>query len=67
MTRKSAALLAFLATLLAAIYLTWEFIVHLLNVMRGVEALMALLPSFIYAFVTLAALAFFFVFYRSEP
>jgi len=38
MTLKGAALLAFIGTLLATVFLTWMFILHVLTVLRGAEA-----------------------------
>jgi hypothetical protein len=66
MTLKSAALLAFVGTLLATIFLTWMFILHFFTVSRGAEALVVLLSSFIYAFASLTLTVFFFVFHRSQ-
>ena len=67
MTLKGAALLAFIGTLLATVFLTCMLVLHLLNVLRGAEALVVLLSSFIYAFATLTLAVFFFVFHRSQP
>jgi hypothetical protein len=66
MTLKSAALLAFVGTLLATVFLTWMFILHLLLSLRGAEALAAVLSWFIYAFASLTLTVFFFVFHRSQ-
>ncbi len=66
MTLKGAALLAFIGTLLATVFLTWMFVLHLLTVLRGAEALVVFLSSFIYAFGSLTLTVFFFVFHRSQ-
>jgi hypothetical protein len=66
MTLKSAALLAFVGTLLATILLGWMFILHFLTALRGAVALTSVLSSFIYAFASLTLTVFFFVFHRSQ-
>ena len=67
MTTKGAAFLAFIGTLLITAFLTWTFVFHLLNVLRNVEAVVVLFPSFIYAFGSFTLTVFFFVFHRSQP
>jgi hypothetical protein len=67
MTLKGAALLAFIGTLLMTAFLTWTFVFHFLNVLRGVEPLVVLFSSFIYAFGSFTLAVFFFVFHRSQP
>jgi hypothetical protein len=66
MTLKGAAFLAFVATLLTTILLTWTFIVHFLNVLRGVEPMLVLFSSFLYAFASFAITLFFFLFHQSQ-
>jgi hypothetical protein len=66
MTLKGAALLAFIGSLLTTIYLTWMFVLHLFTVLRGAEAMVVLLSSFIYAFGSFTLALFFFVFHRTQ-
>lgn len=67
MTTKGAAFLAFIGTLLITAFLTWTFIFHFLNVLRNVEAVVVLFPSFIYAFGAFTLTVFFFIFHRAQP
>jgi hypothetical protein len=67
MTLKGVALLAFIGTLLMTAFLTWTFVFHFLNVLRGVEPLVVLFSSFIYALGSFTLAVFFFVFHRSQP
>jgi hypothetical protein len=66
MTTKGAAFLAFIGTLLIAILLTWTFVSHLLNVLRGVEAPIVTFAWCIYAFGSITLAVFFFVFHRAQ-
>jgi len=66
MTLKGAALLALVGTVLLTAFLTWRFISTAVNVLRGVEAPVVLLASFIYAFGCLCVAVFFFVFHRAQ-
>jgi hypothetical protein len=66
MTIKNAALLALVGTMVMAILLAWNFVSNILNVLRGVDAPVVLIPSFIYAFGCFAVMVFFFVFHRAQ-
>ncbi len=66
MTLKNAALLALVGTMVMTILLTWNFVSNILNVLRGVDAPVVLIPSFIYTFGCFAVMAFFFVFHRAQ-
>jgi hypothetical protein len=66
MTIKSAALLAFVGTMLMTILLMWNFVSTLLNVLRDLVPAVALFSSFIYAFGCLTVTVFFFVYYRAQ-
>ena len=66
MTLKSAALLAFVGTMVMTVLLVWNFVSNFLNVLRGVEAPVVLFSSFIYAFGCFAVMVFFFVFHRVQ-
>jgi hypothetical protein len=66
MTLKSAALLAFVGTMVMTVLLVWNFVFTFLNVLRGVEAPVLLFSSFIYAFGCFSAMVFFFVFHRAQ-
>ena len=61
---KSAALLAFVATLLVAAYLTMHFVFAIASVARGLTPAVSLLSSFLYAFAGICVAVFFFVFQR---
>ena len=47
--------------------LLWAFVSIVVNVLRGVDALVVLFSSFIYAFGCLTLMVFFFVFHRAQP
>ena len=66
MTLKSAALIAFVGTMVMTVLLLWNFVSTFLNVLRGVEAPVMLFSSFIYAFGCFAVMVFFFVFHRTQ-
>jgi hypothetical protein len=66
MTVKSAALLAFVGTMLMTVLSVWNFVIATLNVLRGVEAPVLLFSSFICAFGAFSVMVFFFVFHRAQ-
>jgi hypothetical protein len=66
MTLKNAALLALVGTILMTVLLVWNFVSNVVNVLRGVEAPVALFASFIYAFGCFTVMVFFFVFHRAQ-
>ena len=66
MTLKSAALLAFIGTILITACLTWTFVSRLVNVLQGAEAAVVLFASFIYAFGCFTLAVFFFMFHRAQ-
>ena len=66
MTLKSAALLAFVGTMVMTVLLVWNFVSTFLNVLRDVEAPVLLFSSFIYAFGCLSVMVFFFIFHRAQ-
>jgi hypothetical protein len=66
MTLKGAALLAFIGTVLITIFLTWTFVFHVLNVVRGAEPPVVLFASFVYAFGCFTLAVFFFIFHRAQ-
>ena len=66
MTLKGAALLAFIGTILMTALLTWTFVLHVINVLRGAEAAVVLFASFVYAFGCFTVALFFFVFHRTQ-
>jgi hypothetical protein len=66
MTLKSAALLAFIGTLLVTALLTWDLIFDMLNVLRGLIPAVKLLASILYAFGAFSVTVFFFVFHRAQ-
>jgi hypothetical protein len=65
MNLKSAALLAFIGTVLVAALL-WNLIENILNVARGLLPEAALFSSLIYAFGAFTLAVFFFVFYKAQ-
>jgi hypothetical protein len=67
MTVKNAALLAFVGTLVITALLLWNFVSNMVNVLRGVDAPIVLVSSFIYAFGCFAVMVFFFVFHKEQP
>jgi hypothetical protein len=46
--------------------LVWVFVSNLVNVLRGVDAPVVLISSFIYAFGCFTLMVFFFVFHRAQ-
>jgi hypothetical protein len=66
MTLKSAAFLALIGTLLSTVLLVYDFISALLNVTRGLAPAMTLFPTLIFAFASLTATVFFFVFHKQN-
>jgi hypothetical protein len=66
MTLKGAALLAFIGTILITAFLTWTFVFHVLNVLRGTEPPVVLFASFVYAFGCFTLAVFFFIFHRAQ-
>jgi hypothetical protein len=66
MTLKNAALLALIGTIVMTVLLVWNFVSNMVNVLRGVEAPVALFASFIYAFGSFTVMVFFFVFHRAQ-
>jgi hypothetical protein len=66
MTLKGAALLAFIGTVLITVFLTWTFVLHVLNVVRDAEPPVVLFASFVYAFGCFTLAVFFFIFHRAQ-
>jgi hypothetical protein len=66
MTLKGAAVLAFIGTILITAFLTWTFVFHVLNVLRGAEPPVVLFASFVYAFGCFTLAVFFFMFHRAQ-
>ena len=66
MTLKGAALLAFIGTVLITAFLTWTFILKVLNVLQGGEPPVVLFSSFIYAFGCFTLALFLFMFHRAQ-
>ena len=66
MTMKRPALLALVGTVLITIFSFWTFIPNVVNVLRGIDALVVLFSSFIDAFGCLTLAVFFFVFHRTQ-
>ena len=62
MTMKSAASLALIGAVLVAIVLVVGFVLDLLNVVRGLVPALRLVTSFIYAFASVGAVVFLWVF-----
>jgi len=58
MTLKNAALLALIGTILTTALLVGVFVANVVNVLRGVDAPVALFPSLIYAFGCLSLSVF---------
>lgn len=48
------------------VLLVWNFVSKVQNVLRGVDAPVVLIPSFIYAFCCFTVMAFFLVFHRTQ-
>ena len=66
MTLKNAALLALIGTVLMTALLVWNFVVNLLNLLRGLIPAVTLFSSLIYAFGCFMVMVFFFVFHRTQ-
>ena len=66
MTLKGAALLAFIGTALITAFLTWTFVLKVLNVLQGAEPPVALFSSFIYAFGCFTLALFLFMFHKAQ-
>jgi hypothetical protein len=62
MTMRSAAWLALIGAVLVAIVLVVGFVLDLLNVLGGLIPALRLVPSFIYAFASVAAVVFLYAF-----
>jgi hypothetical protein len=66
MTLKSAALLAFVGTLLVAALLVWDLIFDVLGVLRGILPAVGLFPAFVYAFGAVMVALFFYLFQKRQ-
>ena len=66
MTLKTAAFLAFLGTILAAVLLVVDFVLDVLNVMQGLVPAAKLFPALIYAFAAVTVAVFFWVFQKDQ-
>ena len=66
MTLKTAALGALIGTILATVFLTWTFIMTVLNVLRGLAPPLMLFPWFVYAFACFSVAVFFYAFHRAQ-
>ncbi len=66
MTMRSAASLALIGVVLAAILLVVGFFLDLLNALRGLVPALRLVASFIYAFAAVTAVVFLGVFRRAQ-
>jgi hypothetical protein len=66
MTLKNAALLALIGTILATVFLTWTFIMTVVNVVRGLAPPLMLFPWFVYAFACFSVAVFFYVFQKTQ-
>ncbi|HEY4909713.1 MAG TPA: hypothetical protein VIJ73_09440 [Methylomirabilota bacterium] len=66
MTMKSAASLALIGAVLVAIVLVVGFVLDLLNVVRGLVPALRLVTSFIYAFASVGAVVFLWVFRNGQ-
>ena len=66
MSLKSAALLALIGSVLLAALLTFDFIMNVLNVSRGLVPAVVLFSSLIYAFGAFSLAVFFYVFHRGQ-
>jgi hypothetical protein len=67
MTMRSAASWALLGAALVAIVLVVGFVLDLLNSVRGLVPALRLVTSFIYAFASVTAVVFLYVFCRTQP
>lgn len=66
MTLKNASLLALIGTILVTALLTWNLILNVLNVGRGLVPAVVLFSSLIYAFGAFSVAVFFFVFRKAQ-
>ena len=66
MTLKSAALLALIGSVLLTALLTFDFVMNVLNVARGLVAAVVLFSSFVYAFSAFSVAVFFYVFHKTQ-
>ena len=66
MTMKSAASLALIGAVLVAIVLVVGFVLDLLNVVRGLVPALRLVTSFIYAFASVGAVMFLWLFRNGQ-
>jgi hypothetical protein len=64
MTLKSAALLAFVGTLLVSALLVWDLITDVMGVLQGLIPAVKLFASLIYAFGAVTVAVFFYVFQK---
>jgi hypothetical protein len=65
MTLRQAALLALMGMLLLSIIVTFDFVITLLNVSRGLLPAVKVLTSFVHLMASLTVTVFFFVFHRT--
>jgi hypothetical protein len=66
MTLKTAALLAFIGTVLVTALLIWNLVFSVVNVLRGLLPAVVLFPALIYAFASLSVAVFFCVFRKTQ-
>jgi len=66
MTLKTAALLAFIGTVLVTALLMWNLVFSVANVLRGLLPAVVLFPAVIYAFASLSVAVFFFVLHKTQ-
>ena len=66
MRLKSAAMLAFVGTLLATALLVWDFVFDVVNLTQGLIPLARLFPALLYAFAALSLTVFFYVFRKTQ-
>jgi len=66
MILNGAALLAFIGTVLITAFLTWTFVLKVLNVLQGTEPPVVLFASFINAFGCFTVALFLFVFHKAQ-
>jgi len=66
MTLKNVALLALIGTILVTALLTWDLILNILNVGRGLVPAVVLFSSLIYAFGAFTVAVFFLVFHKTQ-
>jgi hypothetical protein len=66
MSLKSAAMFAFIGTLLAAALLIYDFVFDVISLAQGLIPLVQLFPAFLYALAALSLTVFFFVFQKRQ-